>query len=139
MPKDVQHYTLQSFHAPDTPSYLLSKSCSKALLGHKKDYYDFINKSILVWGSWGWWRTNSARQEEWDTGINGITEMSDQIAAKSNLIDYWLSCDQKSGSEQSKLKRAHGAAMMINPMSQESEGNSRTRQRRKGRKSRRND
>jgi len=90
LPQQVYHCTSDPFDVPMMPDCLLKKcACSNTILKNRECVYEFLRKSILAWGSWAWWRNNTARQHEWQGAIEGISERSAQIAARRALIDRW--------------------------------------------------
>ena len=112
MPKDVFHCTSSPFNVPKIPDYLLN-CCSNKINLNRKNVFEFIEKSILAWGSWSWWRNNTARQHKWENAIEGIEDRSGQIAARRQLIERWAqySFTQKSvisrrNRESRRVKRA---------------------------------
>eukprot|EP00957_Ditylum_brightwellii_P126410 9636151-Ditylum_brightwellii.AAC.1 len=43
----------------------------------------------MTWGSWVWWRSNTAKQHKWQAAIDGVNERSAQIGARRALISCW--------------------------------------------------
>ena len=110
LPQQVYHCTSEPFDVPMVPDYILRKCCSKTIFGNRESIYSFLSKSIMAWGSWAWWRRNTARQHEWQAAIDGVTERSAQIAARRALINRWSQHGYNPQVQQHRRKRAQRQA-----------------------------
>ena len=100
MPKHIYHCTSEPFDVPPVPGFILGSHSTNTLLGKRENVYIFLDSSIIAWGSWAWWRNNTARQHEWIQAIDGISDEQKQVVARRELIEYWA----KSGHTHDSVK-----------------------------------
>eukprot|EP00957_Ditylum_brightwellii_P064478 4893316-Ditylum_brightwellii.AAC.1 len=60
----------------------------------------------MAWGSWAWWKSNTARQHEWQTAIDGVAESSAQTAARRALTNRWSQHGYNPQVQQNRRRRA---------------------------------
>eukprot|EP00957_Ditylum_brightwellii_P188323 14337538-Ditylum_brightwellii.AAC.1 len=64
----------------------------------------------MAWGSWAWWRSNTARQHKWLAAIDGVAERSAHIATRRALINHWSQHGYNPQVQQNRRRRAQRQA-----------------------------
>eukprot|EP00957_Ditylum_brightwellii_P121136 9239142-Ditylum_brightwellii.AAC.1 len=64
----------------------------------------------MAWGSWAWWRSNTAKHHELQAAIDGVNERSSQIATRRALINHWLQHGYNPQIQQNRRRRAQRQA-----------------------------
>ena len=63
---------------------------------------------MLAWGTWGWWRANRRRHEEWHDVVDGVADFNERRFIHQILYEDWRLQNFTPESEAARLRILRG-------------------------------
>ena len=107
LPEQVYHDTSEPLNTPSLPKYLAGSKTSRTILEHKEEVLNFLEESMLAWGTWSHINDQSCRSKEWHKCVEGVKNKEEKKKRRELVNGIW-SDDENKGNKTNAKQRVKG-------------------------------